>query len=52
MPFLRTVLSGRSSWDESETIRRAVEIDEGHVVNDAVLAFQHRSPHFPHERQD
>ncbi|KQS07967.1 alanine dehydrogenase [Curtobacterium sp. Leaf183] len=52
MPFLRPVLSGRSAWDESETIRRAIEIDEGHVVNDAVLAFQHRSPHFPHERQD
>ena len=51
MPFLRTVLPGVPRGRVGDD-PRAVEIDEGHVVNDAVLAFQHRSPHFPHERQD
>ncbi|KQR66504.1 N(5)-(carboxyethyl)ornithine synthase [Frigoribacterium sp. Leaf172] len=48
MPFLRTVMEGASSWRESDTIRRAIEIEEGRVVNDAILTFQGRSPQYPH----
>jgi len=48
MPFLRTVMEGASSWRESDTIRRAIEIEEGRVVNDAILTFQGRSPEYPH----
>ncbi|WP_338088010.1 hypothetical protein [Nocardioides lijunqiniae] len=43
IPFVRTVLEGPGSWDADETIRRAIEIREGEVVNPAVLAFQGRS---------
>jgi alanine dehydrogenase len=48
LPHLRTVLSGRESWDADQTIRRAVEIRDGVVQNPAVLAHQHRSAQYPH----
>jgi alanine dehydrogenase len=48
MPFLDIVLSGPESWDNNETISRAIEIREGHIVNPAILAFQGRSETFPH----
>ena len=37
------------AWDADETIRRAIEIRDGRVVNPAILAFQHRSPEYPHD---
>lgn len=50
IPHLRSVLDGPSGWEADETIRRAIEIREGTVQNPAVLAFQHRSPDYPHAR--
>jgi alanine dehydrogenase len=50
LPHLRTVLSGQSTWDESETVRRAVEIRDGTIRNPAILAFQHRAAAYPHDR--
>ncbi|MPZ94081.1 MAG: alanine dehydrogenase [Propionibacteriales bacterium] len=48
LPFVRTVLAGPSAWDRDETISRAIEIRDGHVVNPSILSFQHRSPDYPH----
>ena len=48
LPFLRTVLEGPASWDDDETVRRAIEIREGLVVNPAILAFQGREAAPPH----
>jgi alanine dehydrogenase len=48
MPFLRLVLEGPASWDADETLSRAIEIRDGHVVNPAILAFQGRSAEHPH----
>jgi alanine dehydrogenase len=48
MPFLRTVMSGPTSWTESETIRRAIEIEDGRVRNQAILDFQGRSAEYPY----
>lgn len=48
LPFVRTVMEGPSSWAESETIRRAIEIEGGRVNNEAILAFQHRSADYPY----
>ncbi len=48
LPFLRTVLEGPTSWDDDETVRRAIEIREGLVVNPAILAFQGREASPPH----
>ncbi|WIB77719.1 N(5)-(carboxyethyl)ornithine synthase [Curtobacterium sp. MCPF17_002] len=48
MPFLRTVMAGPSSWADSDTIRRAIEIEDGHVHNRAILEFQGRAAEYPH----
>ena len=43
LPFLPVVLGGPDAWDADETIRRAIEIREGDVVNPQILAFQGRA---------
>ena len=48
MPFLRTVMEGPGSWASSDTIRRAIEIEDGRVRNEAILQFQGRSAEYPH----
>jgi alanine dehydrogenase len=48
LPFLDIVLDGPDAWDADETISRAIEIRDGHVVNPAILAFQGRSADHPH----
>ncbi|WP_104054142.1 MULTISPECIES: N(5)-(carboxyethyl)ornithine synthase [unclassified Arthrobacter] len=48
LPFLRTVMSGPDSWDEESSVRRAIEIRNGRILNPAVLAFQGRSAEYPH----
>ena len=50
LPYLRTVLGGEPAWDEDETVRRAIEIRRGRVVNPRILSFQGREPEFPHPR--
>ena len=45
---LPTVLAGRAAWQSSETVRRAVVIEQGVVLNSSILAFQHRRPEYPH----
>ena len=48
LPFLPIVLAGPTAWDADETINRAIEIRDGHVVNPAILSFQGRSADHPH----
>jgi alanine dehydrogenase len=48
MPFVRTVMEGPGSWSSSETIDRAIEIQDGRVRNDAILTFQNRSSGYPY----
>ena len=48
MPFLRTVMAGPESWAASDTIQRAVEIEDGRIRNEAILTFQGRSAEYPH----
>lgn len=45
---LPTVIEGRASWQESETIRRAINIDAGVILNPTILSFQNRQPNYPH----
>ena len=42
VPFLRTVLEGPAAWAADETISRAIELQDGRIVNPAILAFQGR----------
>ena len=46
---LPTVLADRASWNENETIRRAVVIDEGVIQQERILSFQNRQATYPHE---
>ena len=48
IPFLRPMLEGGSAWDADETLSRAIEIRDGHVVNPAILAFQGRTAEPPY----
>lgn len=50
LPFLAGVMGGPDAWSRDETLRRAIEVRDGHVVNPAVLAFQGRAAEHPHER--
>jgi alanine dehydrogenase len=43
-----TLLAGRESWHESETLRRAVVIDAGVIQKPAILSFQERQAQYPH----
>jgi alanine dehydrogenase len=48
LPHIETLLAGPPSWDANTTIRRAIEIRDGVVVNPGILSFQHREDAYPH----
>jgi alanine dehydrogenase len=48
LPFLRRVLEGPDSWNADETVRRAIEIQDGRILNPAILDFQGRSEEHPY----
>ena len=50
-PFLPPLLAGPEGWEADETVRRAIEIRDGVVVNPSVLSFQDREPDYPHRRR-
>lgn len=45
---LQTVLEGPSSWAKSPTIQNAININQGVIVKDGILNFQHRAADYPH----
>ena len=46
---LPSFLAGREGWFENETIRRAIAIDSGTILNRSILTFQKRNVSYPHE---
>lgn len=50
--YLSTVLAGQESWQQNETIRRAINIDTGKVLSPAILSFQKRQPNYPYAYMD
>ena len=48
LKYLPTVMGGPERWEKDETIRRAIEIQDGVVRNPKILTFQNRSPEYPH----
>ncbi|MGO2512460.1 N(5)-(carboxyethyl)ornithine synthase [Marinomonas polaris] len=46
--YLENVLEGREHWQQNETIRRAINIDEGVIKNPLILSFQHREMTSPY----
>lgn len=47
-PYLPIIMGGPDKWDESETIRRAIEIKDGVIQNPKICSFQKRSSEYPH----
>jgi alanine dehydrogenase len=48
LDYLPIVMAGGDAWESDETIRRAIEIRDGRVVNAKILAFQGRAEAYPH----
>lgn len=48
LPYLPLVMQGPERWRQSETLRRAIEIQEGVIQNPRILRFQHRAADYPH----
>ena len=48
LDYLPIVAAGPEAWDADETIRRAIEIRDGLIVNPRILSFQHRAPTPPY----
>jgi hypothetical protein len=48
--FLPAIGAGPAAWEADETLRRAIEIRDGVVVNPAILRFQGREEAWPHPR--
>lgn len=46
---LEAVLGGRESWAKSETVRRAIVIDNGEIRKQTIISFQGRQSEYPYE---
>lgn len=46
--YLPTVIAGRASWQNNETIRKAININAGVIQSPTILSFQNRQPDYPH----
>jgi alanine dehydrogenase len=50
LPYLPAVMGGEAEWKENDTIRKAIEIENGVIQNPKILRFQKRVPDYPHHR--
>jgi len=50
--YLPVIVAGRESWHQDETIRQAVNIEDGVIKKPAILSFQKRQPQYPHAPLD
>ena len=48
LPYLPLVMEGPDRWEKSETLRRAIEIQDGVIKNPKILTFQQRAAAYPH----
>jgi alanine dehydrogenase len=48
LDYLPVVMAGSAALDGDETLRKAIEIRDGHVLNPRILSFQGRAAQYPH----
>lgn len=48
IPYLETIVDGPKAWEKSPTIKNAIDIRNGHILNKDIIHFQHRDPEYPH----
>lgn len=46
--YLPAIAAGRKSWQENQTIRKAINISDGVIQNKTILSFQNRRTEYPH----
>jgi len=46
--YLPTVIEGRDSWQKNDTIRKAININNGVIQSPTILSFQNRQLDYPH----
>jgi len=44
-----SVINGRENWKQNDTIKNAINIDQGIIVKDNILRFQNRELAYPHK---
>jgi alanine dehydrogenase len=49
LPYLPIIMDGPKAWEKSETVRRAIEIRDGKILNPNILSFQNRSEEYPYK---
>jgi alanine dehydrogenase len=48
LPHLETIMIGPEAWHKDTTIQKAIEIQNGKILNPKILSFQNRSEDYPH----
>lgn len=48
LPYIGVVVGGEEAWQENLTIRKAIEIKNGVILNPNILRFQNRLSGYPH----
>lgn len=48
LPHIETLIGGPPAWNSTPTIARAIEIQDGAVLNPSILSFQHREDGAPY----
>ncbi|MDF1763306.1 MAG: N(5)-(carboxyethyl)ornithine synthase [Oleibacter sp.] len=47
--YLPVILAGCVGWQDDETIRKAINIEQGVIKNASILSFQKRESNYPHD---
>jgi alanine dehydrogenase len=50
-PYVKDVVGGKGVWRDNPTVGRAIDIEDGVVVNPKILTFQNREKEYPHKRR-
>ncbi|HDS11700.1 MAG TPA: alanine dehydrogenase, partial [Candidatus Wirthbacteria bacterium] len=51
LPFLEPVMNGPKAWKNNSIINKAIEMQNGTIVNPKILSFQSRAADYPHAVQ-
>ncbi|MGC9780305.1 MAG: alanine dehydrogenase [Candidatus Heimdallarchaeota archaeon] len=51
LPFIEIVMKGKEAWKENNIIRKALEIQDGQIINPKIISFQKRALKYPHKKQ-
>ncbi|NEP90278.1 MAG: alanine dehydrogenase [Okeania sp. SIO2C2] len=50
IPFINVVMGGKEAWQKNMTIDKAIEIQDGNILNNRILRFQNRKSSYPYSK--